>query len=717
MATNMRRALPFLLAIGGCASSVPGADDGRTPPSGDSQPEADDETQPESGASVTAAKKGDADVWPPFGKLAIEPLPTTADGIPILQVATSRGARRGEVLWIPKDALALDSLPQMEASDGRTSYLVVDKGSSILARSSDVHEGILAHYGIESGGCGGMRNGHIVLSGIITSNRDENVVRIDGNGTRTQTTQKKKVQITVSIDRDGRETIRELPDTIGIDDDCRVWVGEDDTFLLATSSFVLFDGTKFVKTDGMGLGWSPSRTTLGSMHGKRFCFANCNGTEEKETDALTLPLREALGVRYGGNDEWAALDGWIAGVAGKRAVRAGKDGRIESLDGLPDSSMLNGSLDLALLPDGGVVIGLKYRFREYVVWKAGERRATPVRTLELGDVIANASPTVLVRGLANPIPEAKASAVLLGTSIGVGVGGSTYGYRALQSSKAAHAARFARAKAVLGKGGKLVGAHEAVVDLECGAFVRSPLGWEDVGVKDWIPPKLPALHAKAVTKPAKCTPLDEVSAVPGVPDLLLARSGKTLLAAWLPPPLPLPRGEDPRREFVPPAKAPKPEPQRPRPGVSWFEIGTADDVHGDDGIADPGGDTAIAHGSWQSAGGAIVEVDGVQILFLPRGAVTLPPGTTPMAVSHERLQAWGAQGSKLVECTTTCRVHDPGVKDDIVAVVPRTETTVILGFADGRLGAYTPRATGGTAVKQHDLAAALTKALERAPVE
>jgi hypothetical protein len=714
MPANMRTLL-LLVALGGCASSVPGAEDGQTPPSSGADGDPDEPVQPKPSASVTPAKPG---APLPFGKLEAKALPKTEDGIPILTVSTKAAAKTGEVVWIPKDALALDSLPQLEASDGESSYLVVDKGSSILVRGSEVHEGILARFGVESGGCGGMRHGEIVLSGIITSNRDENVVRIDGNGNRTNTTQKKKVQITVSIDRDGRETIRELPDTIGTEDDCRVWVGDKGEFLLAASSFVLFDGTKFAKLDGPGLGWAPSRTTIGSVHGKRFCFRFCNDTEEKETDALTLPLREALGVRYGGNDEWAALEGWIAGVAATKAVRANKDGKISTLDGVPSSSMLNGSQDIALLPDGGVVIGLAYRFREYVVWKAGERTATPVRKLDAGDVIANASPTVLVRGLGNPIPEAKASAVLLGKSIGMGVGGSTYGYSAMQSSKAAHAARFARAKAVLGKGGKLVGAHEAVVDLACGAFVRSPLGWEDVGVKDWIPPKLPALHAKAVTKPAKCTPLDEVSAVPGVPDLLLARSGKKLLAAWLPPPLPLPRGEDPRREFMPPTKAPKPEKQRPRPGVTWFEVGTADDVQGDDGIVDPGGDTRIAHGSWQSAGAAIVEVDGAEILFLRNGAVTLPKGTTPMAVSHgEALRVWGARGHELVECTSTCRVLDPGVKDDIVAVVPRNDTTVVLGFADGRMGVYTPPATGGTAVKQHDLAAALAGALARAPVE
>jgi hypothetical protein len=308
--------------------------------------------------------------------------------------------------------------------------------------------------------------------------------------------------------------------------------------------------------------------------------------------------------------------------------------------------------------------------------------------------------------------------VLLGKPIGIDVGGSTYGYQGLQSSAAAHAARFARAKAVLGKDGKLVGAHEAVVDLECGAFVRSPLGWEDVRMHDWIPPTLPKLHAKAVTKPAKCQPLDEVSALPGDPDLLFATRGGQLFAAWLPPPLPLPTGEDPRREFMPTPKPAKLAKQRPRPGVAWFPLGLADDVQGDDGIADPGGDTAIQGGSWQAGGGAIVLVDGTPILVVPHGAVTLPKGAKPMAVgTGGKLQVWAAQGEKLVECTTTCRVLDPGVGKDIVAVVPRDETTVVLGFADDRIGVYTLPATGGVAVKQHDLAAAIAGALARRPSE
>ena len=672
MPTAMRTPL-LALALAACASSTPGADDPEPAPE-----RATTDPQPAATPPVTpaAAPKPVA-----LGELAIAKLPTTDDGIPILTVARTSAAKSGEVVWIPKDALALDSLPQMEASDGATSYLVVDDDSSILVRGSEVHEGILRRYGIEKDGCGGMRGGEIVLSGIVTSDRDENVVSIDAAGKRTQTTRKKQVQITVSIDRAGNETIRELPPTIGTEARCHVWVGNGGEFMLAASSFVHFDGKAFAKLDGTGLGWYPGRTTVGAVRGRRFCFTSCNATEEADTDPLTHELRRAIDAQRA---EWTALDEWVAGATGSKAVRVGKDGKIATVEGIPSSSMLNGSVDVALTGSGDLVIGLAYRFREYVVWRAGARTLSPVRKLDVGEVIAKSSPTVLVRGLNNPIPESKTYAVLLGKSIGVGVGGSTYGYRGLESSAAAHAARFARAKAVLGKG-TFVGAHEAVVDLACGAFVRSPLGWEEVQVHDWIPPKLPALHAKAVTKPATCRPLATVSALPGDPDLLLAIHEGQLFAAWLPPPLPLPAGENPLREPGPRTTPAKPVVQRPRPGLAWFAVGPADRVHGDDGLPDPGGDTAIAGGSWQAGGGAIVEVDGTQILVVPEGAVTLPPGTTPMAVGTAgKLQVWGAQGDKLVECTTACRVLDPGVgfskrTEDSVAVLAELQRLIALG--------------------------------------
>ena len=100
----------------------------------------------------------------------------------------------------------------------------------------------------------------------------------------------------------------------------------------------------------------------------------------------------------------------------------------------------------------------------------------------------------------------------------------------------------------------------------------------------------------------------------------------------------------------------------------------------------------------------------------PAGAVTIPAATRPMAVATDgTLHAWGALGARVVDCTATCRVLDPGVGVDVTAIVPRTRDQVILGFADGRVGAYAIPATGGDAVARHPLTDALDAALARRP--
>lgn len=268
-----------------------------------------------------------------------------------------------------------------------------------------------------------------------------------------------------------------------------------------------------------------------------------------------------------------------------------------------------------------------------------------------------------------------------------------------------------RAKAVLGDG-DLLAVHEAIVDRRCGAFVRSPVGWEDEEVSDWIPPVLPALSPRAVTRPKACTALDEVHAVPGEPSLLLARAGDRLLAAWLPPPLPLPPGDNPmtgRKGGVPV--------QHPRPGVPWFDVGPwPGRLDGLDGVAAPGGDTVIHDGSWQAAGAMVLTLADASLVLSPAGASTLPPDTKPMALSFAGTgHVWGAQGNKLVDCARDCRVLDPGVASELVAVVPRSATELVLGFADGRVGVYVVPASGGAPVPRHPLATALDAALARRP--
>ncbi|HET6584712.1 MAG TPA: hypothetical protein VFG69_14745 [Nannocystaceae bacterium] len=681
----------ILAALAGCSSN-PAPDDGRPPPStAADEPAAPDPDGP------APTKPATPDAPPVFGPIDRAARTATEDGIPILAIAVDEPATSGGITWIDKDALALGGLPDDEATDAESIYFVVDDDSSILVRGGEKHDGILRHYGIEKGGCAAARRGEVILSGV----------RKTGDARRPEQ------QIVVRIRPDGSEERLDVPYEMTSEEDCRAWLGDRGDFTLALSRFVHYDGKSFRELDSRGASWYPGRTTVGAPLGKRFCFRWCNDAEQAATDPLTGPLMDALGVRHTGTGEWAALGDWIAGATGAKAVRAGKDGNIETVTGLPESTMLNGSLDIVLTAKGDVVIGTKYRFAEYVVWPVGARKLSPVRRLRSGETMAHASPTMIVRGLGDPLPGGDQSAVVLGKPIAVMAGGSTWGFTELRSSPEAHEARMARAKAVLGRRGKLVAAHEAVVDLTCGDYVRSPLGWEKVQIHDWVPPKPPALHAKAVTKSPRCTKLDRVSALPGAPDLLFATSGDRLLAAWLPPPLPLPLGTG----FHDRGPPPKPEKQRPRPGTGWFELGVADGIAGDDGIADPGGDTRIK-GGWQAGGAAIITADGTSILVRPEGAVTLPNDTTPLAVGTSgTLHVWGAKGAKLVDCAKECRVIDTGVDADIVAVVPRSASILVLGFADGRLGLFTVPATGGTTVRQHALVPAIEAALKRRPVD
>ena len=91
-------------------------------------------------------------------------------------------------------------------------------------------------------------------------------------------------------------------------------------------------------------------------------------------------------------------------------------------------------------------------------------------------------------------------------------------------------------------------------------------------------------------------------------------------------------------------------------------------------------------------------------------------GTIAVAVASDgALHVWGALGPRLVECTATCRVLDPGVGVAITSVVPRTADQVILGFADGRVGAYVIPAAGGDPIARHPLTDALDAALAKRP--
>jgi hypothetical protein len=134
------------------------------------------------------------------------------------------------------------------------------------------------------------------------------------------------------------------------------------------------------------------------------------------------------------------------------------------------------------------------------------------------------------------------------------------------------------------------------------------------------------------------------------------------------------------------------------------------------GMRAPGADTKIADGTWQAGGAAVVRAGAVEVLVTPNGAVTLLKDARPMAVGVAGVRhVWAAIQGHVVDCTTSCRVLDPGVSTPIVAIVPRTETDLILGYADGRVGVYSVPKSGGVPVPASPLAAAIDAVLAKRP--
>jgi len=640
---------------------------------------------------------------PPFAPLgAAAPVVRDADGLPVIDVVPGAASGAGAVRWLGGADEVLQ-YAHSEASDGARIYAAMnDRGHDLVVRDGVLTQDVLAARGAGPGGCVGAHAGALYLAAPATTARTQQVRTRLADGGVVVGVEAARAQTLWTVAPDGREAVRELP--THPEDRCYLVAGDGGTFVYGGFRLLTGDAGTITERDGLMGG----RITIGRVGGPAYCFASCNAAERQANPPAVAQLTAALGCQQA---EWSAHGDRVAGACRGKAVRYREGGAPEVI-AIPPTEMI-GSYDLAFTDRGDLVIGLDYAFARYLVWPASAARPSPVRTLGAGERIAHASPTVHVRGLTTAAPPSERAAVLLGATIGFGAGGSTLGYaRRDRGGPRPYQAQRDRAAAVLGAG-DLVVAGEAVVDRACGAYVRSPLGWEDEQINDWIPPTLPALSPRAVLRPATCTPLDAVSAVPGGPDLLLARRGDQLLAAWLPPPLPLPAGVDPRG----PTPVRPPPQQRPRPGTGWSVVGAAAGVHGDDGVPAPGRDTAIASGSWQAGGAAVVEVGGdVAILVTPAGAVTIPAATRPMAVATDgTLHAWGALGARVVDCTATCRVLDPGVGVDVTAIVPRTRDQVILGFADGRVGAYAIPATGGDAVARHPLTDALDAALARRP--
>ncbi len=633
--------------------------------------------------------------WPPLAPFHIE---RTEDGVPIVLARPGDADVKGGVRWLSSRGETLE-YPTYEATDGGTIYFAVRNNAQeyhdVLVRGGKVYEDVLAGLvgdATNPGGCAATQSGELILSAPRSAGtRKQQVVwRVPSTG--------------------GAPAVFEVPESASAEEDCTAWLDADRTFALGLFGIVTWDGAAFHNDPD----WYAGRTVMGSAHGQRWCFASCNAHERAATPPETAARLDLLGRC---DAEWTGGGGWIAGVCrgGGRAVRWKEGLDPEVLEGLPTSKATY-STPIALTDRGDLIVGLDYGFATYVVWRAGGTAASPVRTLAAGDRIARASPTALIRGLSAGVPEAElgTAAVVLGPNIGFGANGPTIDYASFEGTVRAHVAQVERARAVL-PARPLWVAHEAVIDPTCGTYVRSPIGWEGAEISDWVPPVLPALHAAAVTPSPTCTPLAQVATLPGDRDLLLGRTtAGDLVGAWLPPPLPLPRGEsfgDRNPEVEPPSVPP----QHPKPGTGWIPLGRVDALEGAPASPEPGDDTRYAPAAWQIAGAALLRSGAAEILVTRHGAMTLPPGTVPMAVDPYHLGAWGAlSGGRLVVCDAICRVVDPGVGAEITTVVPRTPDQVILGYSDGRVGIFTVP-TDGVAITQDPLVPTLTAFLKTRP--
>lgn len=650
------------------------------------------------------------DAWP---ALAVREPPRTADGIPILRVTTTAPAGDAALREVSPAWNTLE-FAQIQASDGLTTFIAVRNQaqiySDVVIRGGELRTNVLqAIAGTEAhpGGCGAAADGIMLLSTPAPiPGETQSQVTIHGDGSRTTSTIPKLAQTVFVVAPDGTLTRHRLQPTAGHEAECKAVIERADRFAVFASHLVEYDGSTF----HVDPGWYRGRTHLARPFGPRYCFTSCNAQEQAGTDAsVTKALEAAIGRC---DAEYAVFGDLIAARCrtGDTAARLRIGDPVEVLRGIPKSAWLADGIFLTR--EGHVVLELELQVQRYLVWPAGSDTAGPERTLADDELLAQTSPTVLVKDLPEPVPPAEVYAVVLGQSLPFGASGSTFDYRSLRAGPTAHAARSKRAAAVL-PAGDFVLAHEAAVQLSCGAYIRSPLGHEGDLIHDFVPPALPALSPKAVHVPATCLPLAEVHALPSDPDLLLARTEDGQLAlAWLPPPLPLPQGHDPRE----PAPREPPPVQRPRPGAGWTIVGPIDRIAGDRGTPSPGADTNI-RGGWQAGGGAVLEVGDATLVLTRLGAWTIPAGTQPMAVQTGPTTArlYGSLGSRLVVCDRACRTLDPGDGRDLVGVVPRTESEIILGFGEGETAVYRVPSTGGTETPPHALEVALEAVLATKP--
>ncbi len=636
------------------------------------------------------------DPWPSLSLPAAPPM--TPDGLPILEVSMPEGSR-----WDVTPAWHTLTYAQQQASDGISTFVAVrnDEGmwSDVVIRGGEVRTNALrrlAETATHPRGCGFAREGTLLMSAPIPAEKPGEA----------------STQGVWVVKTDGSIVRHTLPADAGSSPDCKGVLDGPERFSLFVGPLVEHgeDGFRIDRE------WDASRTFLTEPMGPRYCFRNCN---EQEQAATPAPLVAALEeVSKGCATRYAVYGDLVVARCNKTntVVRVHvSSGEVETLTGVPKSAVPSDGVQITR--DGHVVIELAVHMSRYMVWPASSDTPSPWRSRELSEVIVKTSPTVLIRGLPEPMPRVEVSAVLLGATLPFDEQrGLSRADHVLDRGSSALHARSDRATAVL-PSGPVVIAHEAAVHLGCGAYVRAPVGWEgEPPAHDFDPPVIPPVDPKAVHTPSPCRPLTEVHALPGNPDFLLALTEDGQLATgWLPPPLPLPSTY--RRGHMAPPPTTAGLPGVPQPGPGWVLHGSVDSIEGLRALRAPGTQAKPMAG-WHKGGAAVLKADGATIVVAPQGAWTVPDGTKPMALQMgPSPRLYGSLGPKLVVCDERCRTVDPGDGRDIVGVMPRTQGEVILGFGEQRdeTAVYRVPSKGGTATPVHALEVSLSGELKAQP--
>lgn len=692
--------VPPLLALMACGGSGGGADSRpqappKTAPSPPEAPKPDAGTLPE---TPSPKAEEDAPSIEPWAALPTTPPETTPDGIPVINVSVEEGMR-----W--DIAPAWDTLiyGKRQATDGVSTFIAVreEEGvfTDVVIRGGEVRTNALRRMipaDTHPGGCGAVHEGTLLMSAPVPNEEA-------GGGST--------IQAVWVMKPDGTIVRHDLPAEAGNSAECKAVVDEAGRFSLFAETLVDYDG----KGLSLDEAWRAGRTELTRPLGPKYCFRACNEQETAGTEpTLLTKLREALGDCI----PRITVHGDLVGARCQREGTAARihvpSGKVETMSGVSKGASGIGFDALYFTREGHLVIEQKVLMHSYVVWPAGTNELSPQRHLELGEIMAQTSPTLLVRGLPEPVPRSSVSPIALGKPLPPydpgDVDPSDFVSR---RGPGARDAQRQRAAAVLPEG-DIVLTDSVAVSLKCGAYVNAPIGYEhEPFVHDFDPPTMLPLSPKAVHQPPTCLPLTEVHAVPRMSDMLLAKTADGRLAvARLSNYAPVERRRG-RMSGGAPRPAP---PSAPVAGSGWTILGPVDSIAGIRAV--PEGKRPEPVKGWSRGGAAVLEADGQTIVLTPMGAWTVPEGATPMAVQLLPTgKLYGALGSALVVCDATCRTLDPGDERAILSVVPRTQTDVILGYGDGKKDAamYRMPATGGTVTPPHPLEAELEARLEATP--